>query len=87
MTAAEARDPNPEPGIRTPERRVAAREPTTVGFPVNAPHARHMTPSGVAPMMTDAHYKCVHCSHELHYRTTKHNGCPDCGSVPLHGAD
>lgn len=37
--------------------------------------------------MTDAHYECAECGRELHYQTTKHNGCPDCGTVPLHSAD
>ena len=36
--------------------------------------------------MTDGHYRCD-CGTELHYRTTKHNGCPTCGTVPLHSAD
>jgi len=37
--------------------------------------------------MTDAHYNCTGCGMKLHYRTTKHNGCPNCGTVPLHSAD
>ncbi len=37
--------------------------------------------------MTDPQYKCTNCSRELSYQTTKHNGCPDCGFVPLHSAD
>jgi len=37
-------------------------------------------------MMTDGHYRCD-CGVELDYQTTKHNGCPNCGFVPLHSAD
>lgn len=37
--------------------------------------------------MTDSCYNCVTCGSELDYKTTKHNGCPNCGSVPLHSAD
>ena len=37
--------------------------------------------------MTDAHYECTGCGRKLHYQTTKHNGCPNCGTVPLHSAD
>ena len=36
--------------------------------------------------MTEATYMCT-CGRSMSYRTTKHNGCPDCGFVPFHGAD
>ena len=37
--------------------------------------------------MTDPFYDCAQCGRELSYVTTKHNGCPDCGHLPLHSAD
>ncbi|AGB38910.1 hypothetical protein Natoc_3171 [Natronococcus occultus SP4] len=37
--------------------------------------------------MTTDRYNCTTCGSELHYKTTKHNGCPNCGAVPLHSAD
>jgi hypothetical protein len=50
-------------------------------------HRRHLYPPNVFPdNMKAAHYECE-CGRELDYQTTKHNGCPDCGRVPLHSAD
>ena len=37
--------------------------------------------------MTAPSYRCLECGREQSYRTTKHNGCPGCGVVPLHSAD
>ena len=37
--------------------------------------------------MTESHYKCTECGYELHYQTTKHNGCPNCSFLPLHSSD
>ncbi|AGB33777.1 hypothetical protein Natpe_4052 (plasmid) [Natrinema pellirubrum DSM 15624] len=37
--------------------------------------------------MVESHYKCRNCGRELHYQTTKHNGCLNCGLVPHHSAD
>ncbi len=37
--------------------------------------------------MTADYYNCSECGAPLHYRTTKHNGCPNCDFMPLHGAD
>lgn len=37
--------------------------------------------------MAEFHYRCENCGVELNYTTTKHNGCPSCGFMPLHSAD
>ncbi len=37
--------------------------------------------------MTETQYKCTRCSAALDYRTTKHVGCPECGTIPAHSAD
>jgi len=36
--------------------------------------------------MNEMCYVCE-CGEELNYQTTKHNGCPSCGRMPLHSAD
>ena len=40
-----------------------------------------------ADVMAEQYYRCVECGYELDYQTTKHNGCPECGFIPQHGAD
>lgn len=38
-------------------------------------------------VMKQNHYTCANCGQQLSYQTTKHNGCANCGFLPLHGAD
>ena len=55
------------------------------------------TPTGLAQLTSDqtvngqvmqqSQYECLNCGAQLSYKTTKHNGCANCGYLPAHSAD